>query len=904
MRKELSKVYEPQEVEGRIYQQWEENKCFAGIRDAKKKPYTIVMPPPNVTGQLHMGHAMDCTLQDILIRFKRMQGYAALWVPGTDHAGIATQIKVEEELRVKEGLTRYDLGREKFLERVWAWKHQYGDRIVAQQKKLGASCDWDRARFTMDEGCSKAVRETFCELYEKGLIYKGSRIINWCPHCVTALSDAEVEYVDKPGHLWHMRYPLADGSGYLVVATTRPETMMGDTGVAVNPNDERYQHLVGKTCILPLMNREIPIVADDYVEMDFGTGCVKMTPAHDPNDFEVGLRHNLETIRVLDDNGVVNANGGKYEGMDRYEARKAVVADLEALGLLEKVEDYSHNVGTCYRCHNDVEPIISAQWFVKMQPLAKEALRVVNEGETKFVPDRFAKTYTNWMENVHDWCISRQLWWGHQIPVWYCDDCGHMTVSRQDPTVCEKCGSTHIQRDPDVLDTWFSSALWPFSTLGWPEKTEDLDYFYPTDVLVTGYDIIFFWVARMIFSGCEQTKKTPFHTVFIHGLVRDDQGRKMSKSLGNGIDPLEMAEKYGADALRFNLVTGNSPGNDMRFYTERCEAMRNFANKIWNASRFLMMNLTIEDNALPEQLELEDKWILSKLNTVIREVTENMDHYELGVAAQKLYDFIWDTYCDWYIEMTKARLQGDNPAAKEQAQRVLQEVDRLDADARRRQGECAELRVALPHATYASYAAVDFLQQAAGSEQLQVHIREAGSMEGLDFVLRRGYHLALLRYAEEDEDYYSRYCARRGLHREQIMEFEYRLLVNRDSPLARHEVHDLAELNRYTEVLHDDFQLPGEEGSSLRWQVNENRRVHVYERCSQFSILQSLPTAYMWASPMPQRALEQYHLVLKKCPAQNQRMRDVLVYPDKGGLRPEEEKFIELLRRQAALTVK
>ena len=671
MRKELSKVYEPQEVEGRIYQQWEENKCFAGIRDAKKKPYTIVMPPPNVTGQLHMGHAMDCTLQDILIRFKRMQGYAALWVPGTDHAGIATQIKVEEELRVKEGLTRYDLGREKFLERVWAWKHQYGDRIVAQQKKLGASCDWDRARFTMDEGCSKAVRETFCELYEKGLIYKGSRIINWCPHCVTALSDAEVEYVDKPGHLWHMRYPLADGSGYLVVATTRPETMMGDTGVAVNPNDERYQHLVGKTCILPLMNREIPIVADDYVEMDFGTGCVKMTPAHDPNDFEVGLRHNLETIRVLDDNGVVNANGGKYEGMDRYEARKAVVADLEALGLLEKVEDYSHNVGTCYRCHNDVEPIISAQWFVKMQPLAKEALRVVNEGETKFVPDRFAKTYTNWMENVHDWCISRQLWWGHQIPVWYCDDCGHMTVSRQDPTVCEKCGSTHIQRDPDVLDTWFSSALWPFSTLGWPEKTEDLDYFYPTDVLVTGYDIIFFWVARMIFSGCEQTKKAPFHTVFIHGLVRDDQGRKMSKSLGNGIDPLEMAEKYGADALRFNLVTGNSPGNDMRFYTERCEAMRNFANKIWNASRFLMMNLTIEDNALPEQLELEDKWILSKLNSVIPEVTENMERYELGVAAQKLYDFIWDTYCDWYIELTKSRLSGEDQAAKEQAQQVL-----------------------------------------------------------------------------------------------------------------------------------------------------------------------------------------------------------------------------------------
>ena len=671
MRKELPKVYDPREVEGRIYAQWEENKCFAGVRDAKKKPYTIVMPPPNVTGQLHMGHAMDCTLQDILIRFKRMQGYAALWVPGTDHAGIATQIKVEEELRVKEGLTRYDLGREKFLERVWDWKNTYGNRIVAQQKKMGASCDWDRARFTMDEGCSKAVRETFCELYEKGLIYKGSRIINWCPHCTTALSDAEVEYVDKPGHLWHMRYPLTDGSGYLVVATTRPETMMGDTGVAVNPNDERYTHLVGKTCILPLMDREIPIVADDYVEMDFGTGCVKMTPAHDPNDFEVGLRHNLDTIKVIADDGTINENGGKYVGMDRYEARKAVVADLEALGLLEKTEDYSHNVGTCYRGHNDVEPIISAQWFVKMQPLAQEAIRVVQEGETRFVPDRFSKTYLNWMENVHDWCISRQLWWGHQIPVWYCDDCGHMTVTRTDPTVCEKCGSAHITRDPDVLDTWFSSALWPFSTLGWPEKTEDLDYFYPTDVLVTGYDIIFFWVARMIFSGCEQTKKAPFHTVFIHGLVRDDKGRKMSKSLGNGIDPLEMAEQYGADALRFNLVTGNSPGNDMRFYTERCEAMRNFANKIWNASRFLMMNLTIEDNALPEKLELEDKWILSKLNTVVKEVTENMDHYELGVAAQKIYDFIWDDYCDWYIEMTKARLQGEDQGAKEQAQRVL-----------------------------------------------------------------------------------------------------------------------------------------------------------------------------------------------------------------------------------------
>ena len=672
MRKELPKVYDPREVEGRIYAQWEENKCFAGVRDAKKKPYTIVMPPPNVTGQLHMGHAMDCTLQDILIRFKRMQGYAALWVPGTDHAGIATQIKVEEELRVKEGLTRYDLGREKFLERVWDWKNTYGNRIVAQQKKMGASCDWDRARFTMDEGCSKAVRETFCELYEKGLIYKGSRIINWCPNCVTALSDAEVEYVDKPGKLWHIKYPIAGEEGrYVIVATTRPETMLGDSGVAVNPNDERYQDIVGKTCILPLMDREIPIVADEYVEMDFGTGCVKMTPAHDPNDFEVGLRHNLESIRVLDDYGKINELGGKYQGMDRYEARKAIIADLEALGLLEKIEDHQHNVGTCYRCHNDVEPIISAQWFVKMKPLAEEAIRVVEEGETKFVPDRFSKTYLNWMENVHDWCISRQLWWGHQIPVWYCDDCGHMTVSRTDATKCEKCGSAHIQRDPDVLDTWFSSALWPFSTLGWPENTEDLDYFYPTDVLVTGYDIIFFWVARMIFSGCEQTKKTPFHTVFIHGLVRDDKGRKMSKSLGNGIDPLEMAEQYGADALRFNLITGNSPGNDMRFYTERCEAMRNFANKIWNASRFLMMNLTIQENALPEKLELEDKWILSKLNTVIAEVTENMDHYELGVAAQKIYDFIWDTYCDWYIEMTKSRLQGEDEAAKVQAQQVL-----------------------------------------------------------------------------------------------------------------------------------------------------------------------------------------------------------------------------------------
>jgi valyl-tRNA synthetase len=671
MAKELPKVYDPKEVEGRIYHEWETHGCFRGKVDPDKKPFTIVMPPPNVTGQLHMGHAMDATMQDILIRFKRMQGYAALWVPGTDHAGIATQIKVEEELRVKENLTRYDLGREKFLERVWAWKEKYGSRIVEQQKKLGASCDWERSRFTMDEGCSKAVREVFVSLYEKGLIYKGSRIINWCPHCVTALSDAEVEYQDKPGHLWHMRYPLTDGSGYLVVATTRPETMMGDTGVAVNPNDERYQHLIGKTVTLPIMNREIPIVADDYVEMDFGTGCVKMTPAHDPNDFEVGLRHNLEVIRVLDDYGVVNSNGGPYEGMDRDACRKQVVADLEQMGLMEKIEDYSHNVGTCYRCHNVVEPIISAQWFVKMEPLAKEAMRVVNEGETKFVPERFSKTYLNWMENVHDWCISRQLWWGHQIPVWYCADCGKMTCTREDPDTCQHCGSANITRDPDVLDTWFSSALWPFSTLGWPDKTEDLNYFYPTDVLVTGYDIIFFWVARMIFSGCEHTKQPPFHTVLIHGLVRDAQGRKMSKSLGNGIDPLEMIDLYGCDALRFNLITGNSPGNDLRFYTERCEAMRNFANKIWNASRFLLMNLTIDRCELPQQLELEDKWILSKLNSVIRDVTANMESYELGVAAQKLYDFIWDNFCDWYIELTKARLNGEDEQAKIQAQQVL-----------------------------------------------------------------------------------------------------------------------------------------------------------------------------------------------------------------------------------------
>ena len=671
--KELPKVYEPQQVEGRIYRMWMDHDCFKATPDPDKKPFSIVMPPPNVTGQLHMGHAMDATLQDILTRFKRMQGYEALWLPGTDHAGIATQIKVEEELRTKEGLTRYDLGREKFLQRVWEWKEKYGNRIVEQQKKMGASCDWSRSRFTMDEGCSRAVRETFCELYDKGLIYKGSRIINWCPHCLTALSDAEVEYVDKPGHLWYIRYPLADGSGDIVVATTRPETMMGDTGIAVNPEDEKFKHLIGKKCILPIMNREIPIVGDEYCEIGFGTGAVKMTPAHDPNDFEVGLRHNLEVIRVIADDGTINENGGPYNGMDRYECRKAIVKDLEEQGYLVKVEPYNHNVGTCYRCHNDVEPLISAQWFVKMEPLAKEALRVVNEGEVKFVPERFSKTYTNWMENCHDWCISRQLWWGHQIPAWTCEDCGHINVKREDPTACEKCGSTHLTREEDVLDTWFSSALWPFSTLGWPEQTADLNYWYPTSVMVTGYDIIFFWVARMIFSGCEQMKKIPFHTVLIHGLVRDDKGRKMSKSLGNGIDPLEMAEKYGADALRFNLITGNSPGNDTRFYTEKCEAMRNFANKIWNASRFVMMNLTIDRYELPaaDKLEREDKWVLSKLNRLVKEVTENLDSFEIGVASAKVYDFIWDTYCDWYIELTKTRLNGTDEDAKLTAQNVL-----------------------------------------------------------------------------------------------------------------------------------------------------------------------------------------------------------------------------------------
>ena len=672
MSNELPKIYDPSAVEDKLYQFWNDSGFFNAEVDEHKKPFTIVIPPPNVTGQLHMGHAFDETLQDILIRTKRMQGYSALWMPGTDHAGIATQIKVEENLRVNEGKTRYDLGREEFLKRVWDWKHQYGNRIISQLKKLGSSCDWRRERFTMDEGCSKAVKEVFVNLYEKGLIYKGSRIINWCPHCATALSDAEVEYETQPGKLWHIKYPIKDSDEYLVVATTRPETFMGDTGVAVNPNDERYQHLVGKTCILPIMNREIPIFADDYVDMEFGTGCVKTTPCHDPNDFEMGQRHNLEQILVFNEDATVNENGGKYQGLDRYECRKAVLADLEAGGYLVKVEEHEHNVGTCYRCGTTVEPMTSAQWFVKMAPLAKPAMEVVHDGRVKFVPSRFANTYLRWMENVHDWCISRQLWWGHRIPAYYCEDCGEMTVAKEDVTVCPKCGGTHIHQEEDVLDTWFSSALWPFSTLGWPDKTKELDYFYPTSVLVTGYDIIFFWVARMIFSGMEQMHEEPFKTVYIHGLVRDAQGRKMSKSLGNGIDPLEIIEQYGADALRFTLITGNSPGNDMRFSTEKVEASRNFANKIWNASRFIQMNLTIDNADLPAELALEDKWILHKYNELVKAVTENIDKYELGIAVQKLYDFIWDKFCDWYIEIVKPRLQNqDNVAAQESAQKVL-----------------------------------------------------------------------------------------------------------------------------------------------------------------------------------------------------------------------------------------
>ena len=671
MKKELEKVYDPKQVEDKTYRFWLEKRYFHAEPNPKKKPYTIVIPPPNITGQLHLGHALDCTLQDSIIRFKRMQGYEALWLPGTDHASIATEAKIVEAMR-KEGVTKDDLGREGFLERAWEWKKTYGGKIVEQLKKMGSSCDWERERFTLDEGCSEAVKEVFIRLYEKGLIYRGERIINWCPHCLTSISDAEVEYEEHDGHFWHIRYPLSDGSGYLEIATTRPETLLGDTALAVHPDDERYQALVGKTVILPLVGREIPIVADSYVEMDFGTGVVKITPAHDPNDFEVGLRHNLPVINVMNDDATINENGGKYRGMGRYECRKQIVADLEAEGFLVKVEDHKHNVGSCYRCSTTVEPRVSKQWFVKMEPLAGPAIEAVRSGETKFVPDRFSKIYYHWMENIKDWCISRQLWWGHRIPAWYCQDCGEVIVAKEEPHTCPKCGSKNLQQDPDTLDTWFSSALWPFSTLGWPNQTEELKYFYPTSTLVTGYDIIFFWVARMIFSGVENMGKSPFETVFIHGIVRDAQGRKMSKSLGNGIDPLKVIDEYGADALRFTLATGNSPGNDMRFMPEKVKASRNFANKIWNATRFILMNLSdeIDKPELPQRLQTEDKWILSKLNTLIKEVTENLERFELGIAVQKLYDFIWDVLCDWYIELTKSRIQAGGESAKS-AQQVL-----------------------------------------------------------------------------------------------------------------------------------------------------------------------------------------------------------------------------------------
>ena len=664
MAKELAKQYDPKNVEDRIYDFWLKGKYFHAKVENDKKPYTIVIPPPNITGQLHMGHALDNTLQDILIRWRRMQGYDALWLPGTDHASIATEAKIVEAMK-KEGLTKEDIGREAFLERAWDWKAKYGGRIIEQLKKMGSSCDWDRERFTLDEGCSKAVLEVFCRLYEKGLIYRGERIINWCPHCLTSISDAEVEYEDQAGHFWHLRYPFKDGSGYLQLATTRPETLLGDTAVAVNPNDERYKDIIGKTLILPIVHREIPVIADEYVEMDFGTGVVKITPAHDPNDFEVGLRHNLEVINVMTDDAKITADYPKYAGMDRYEARKAIVADLEAEGALVKIEDYNHNVGTCYRCHTSVEPRVSKQWFVKMQPLAEPAIECVRSGKTKFVPERFEKTYFHWMENIKDWCISRQLWWGHRIPAYYCRDCGEITVSKTAPDCCPKCGG-RVEQDPDTLDTWFSSALWPFSTLGWPDKTPELEHYFPTSTLVTGYDIIFFWVARMIFSSCEQMGCEPFKTVFIHGIVRDAQGRKMSKSLGNGIDPLEVIDKYGADALRFTLATGNSPGNDMRFSDEKVSASRNFANKLWNAARFILMNIGDEEIPceLPENLALEDKWIISLFNSLAKEVTENLEKFELGVAVAKLYDFIWDVFCDWYIELAKIRLQKGGEQAK------------------------------------------------------------------------------------------------------------------------------------------------------------------------------------------------------------------------------------------------
>lgn len=671
MSKELAKAYEPKEVEDRIYDFWMKGKYFHAEVDPKKKPYTIVIPPPNITGQLHLGHAMDETLQDTLIRWRRMQGYSALWLPGTDHASIATEAKIVEAMR-KEGISKEDLGREKFLERAWAWKDQYGGRIVEQLKKLGSSCDWDRLRFTMDEGCNKAVNHVFKKLYDKGLIYRGERIINWCPHCKTSISDAEVEFEEKEGSFWHLRYPLADGTGYIELATTRPETMLGDTAVAVHPDDERYKALVGKTVILPLVNKEIPIIADTYVEQDFGTGVVKITPAHDPNDFEVGLRHKLPVINIMDDGGVINENGGKYAGMPALEARKQIVQDLDAGGYLIKIEPIKHNVGTCYRCGTVVEPRVSTQWFVKMEPLAKPAVDVVKNGEIRFIPDRMDKIYYNWMENIKDWCISRQLWWGHQIPAWYCD-CGETIVSETEPKVCPKCGGTHLKRDEDTLDTWFSSALWPFSTLGWPEKTPELEYFYPTDTLVTGYDIIFFWVARMIFSGLEHMDAIPFNTVFYHGLIRDAQGRKMSKSLGNGVDPLDIIAEYGADALRFTLVTGNSPGNDMRFSEEKVAASRNFANKIWNAARFILMNIEGKDIecTLPEKLFTSDKWILNRFNNVTAAVTENLEKFELGMAVSKLYDFIWDDFCDWYIELAKIRMNGADEQSANSARRVL-----------------------------------------------------------------------------------------------------------------------------------------------------------------------------------------------------------------------------------------
>ena len=678
MKSELAKTYAPREFEDRIYQNWCDKGYFTPDVNDGKPPFSVVIPPPNVTGQLHMGHALDETLQDILVRYKRMQGFSTLWIPGTDHAGIATQIKVEEQLRKNENLTRYDLGREKFLERVWDWKHQYGSRIINQLKKLGTSCDWTRERFTMDEGCSRAVKEVFVNLYEKGLIYRGNRIINWCPHCATALSDAEVEYSEQAGHFWHIKYPIKGSDKYVEIATTRPETMFGDTAVAVNPNDERYTDLVGKTLILPIVGREIPVIADDYVEIGFGTGCVKITPAHDPNDFLVGQRHGLEQIKVMNDDATINHFGGKYEGMDRYEARDALVADLEAEGYLIKVEPHTHNVGTCYRCGTTVEPITSNQWFVKMQPLAEPALEVVRDGRVRFEPERFTKIYTNWMENVHDWCISRQLWWGHRIPAYYCSGCGEMVVSKTDVDTCPKCGG-HMTQESDVLDTWFSSALWPFSTLGWPDKTPELAKYYPTSVLVTGYDIIFFWVARMIFSGLEHMGTEPFSTVFIHGLVRDAKGRKMSKSLGNGIDPLEVIDKYGADALRFALATGNAPGNDMRFSDEKIEAARNFANKLWNAARFVLMNLDIDEVKLPEaaDLALEDKWILDKLNDLAANVCQNLDHYEVGVSLANIYDFVWDMFCDWYIELCKPRLSAGDKTAQNVIAYVLRETLKL-----------------------------------------------------------------------------------------------------------------------------------------------------------------------------------------------------------------------------------